>query len=84
MINKTKNKRVQVTLPNETVELLESLSNRYNKTFSEIIKWSLNVLAAKKRHNLLIKYREQEIENNVQEESSSEEDNKILDYFEGR
>lgn len=59
MIN-PKNKRVQVTLPGETAELLQSLSTRYNKSCSEIVKWAINVLAAKKAHNFVIKLREQD------------------------
>ena len=58
MIN-PKNKRVMITLTEESTQLLNSLSTRYNKSKSEIIKWALNVLAAKKRHNLIIKLREQ-------------------------
>lgn len=76
-----KNKRVQVTLPNETVELLESLSTRYSKSYSEIVKWSLNVLAAKKRHNLIIKLREQE---SSEPEISEEDQQEVLDYFKDR
>lgn len=79
MIN-PKNKRVQITLPGETVELLESLSKRYNKTFSEIVKWAINVLGAKKRHNIVIKLSEQTKE---QEEQEEPKDN-ILDFFENR
>ena len=79
MIN-PKNKRVQVTLPGETVELLESLSNRYNKTFSEVVKWAINVLAAKKRHNIVIKLSEQTKEQEEQEEPKDD----ILDFFEDR
>jgi len=81
MIN-PKNKRVQVTLPGETVELLESLSNRYNKSNSEIVKWAINVLAAKKNHNFIIKLREQE--EKIQEETSEDPGEEILDFFEGR
>lgn len=90
MIN-PKNKRVQVTLPGETVELLESLSNRYNKTNSEIVKWAINVLAAKKSHNFVIKLREQKDEikeENLEEinldEEPKKDDNDIIDFFTGR
>lgn len=48
-----------ITLTEESTQLLNSLSTRYNKSKSEIIKWALNVLAAKKNHNLVIKLREQ-------------------------
>lgn len=58
MIN-PKNKRVTITLDPISQELLTTLAQRYNKSFSEIFKWSLNCLAAKKRHNLVIKLREQ-------------------------
>lgn len=58
MIN-PKNKRVTITLDPISQELLTTLAQRYNKSFSDIFKWSLNVLAAKKRHNLVIKLREQ-------------------------
>ena len=78
MIN-PKNKRVQVTLPGETAELLESLSNRYNKSNSEIVKWAINILAAKKHHNLLIKLREQEPSS-----ETPEINDEILDYFKDR
>lgn len=70
MIN-PKNKRVQVTLPGETVELLESLSTRYNKSNSEIVKWAINVLASKKRHNLILHYGEQK--DNSEEEKDNDE-----------
>ena len=73
-----KNKRVQVTLPNETVELLESLSKRYNKSSSELVKWAINVLAAKKKHNITFMIRESKIEDNP---ISEEESNEILEYF---
>lgn len=81
MIN-PKNKRVQVTLPGETAELLESLSTRYNKSNSEIVKWAINVLAAKKSHNFIIKLREQK--NEIKEETTEEPGEEILDFFEGR
>lgn len=81
MIN-PKNKRVQVTLPGETVELLKSLSNRYNKSNSEIVKWAINVLAAKKSHNIVIKLREQK--NEIQEETKEDPNDNIVDFFEGR
>ena len=84
MIN-PKNKRVQVTLPGETVELLESLSNRYNKTNSEIVKWAINVLGAKKRHNIVIKLSEQ---NQKEQEEETEEDRKdfeeLMEIFKDR
>lgn len=85
MIN-PKNKRVQVTLPGETAELLESLSNRYNKSNSEIVKWAINVLASKKRHNIVLKLKEQE-ENTEPEEnkqSNDEDYNELLKKFEER
>lgn len=81
MIN-PKNKRVQVTLPNETAELLKSLSNRYNKSNSEIVKWAINVLAAKKSHNIVIKLREQKEE--IKEEITEDTTEEILDFFENR
>lgn len=81
MIN-PKNKRVQVTLPGETVELLESLSTRYNKSNSEIVKWAINVLAAKKHHNIIIKLSEkQETKQEIQEEQNQEEEQEELDPF---
>ena len=80
MIN-PKNKRVQVTLPGETAELLESLSNRYNKSNSEIVKWAINVLAAKKQHNLLIKLREQD---NQDQEMSEEEISALMEKYNDR
>lgn len=68
MINKDKNKRVQLTLPHETAELLQSLSIRYNKSSSEVVKWALNVLASKKKHIFTIKYNEcEESTNEVKE-----------------
>lgn len=76
MIN-PKNKRVQVTLPGETAELLKSLSNRYNKSNSEIVKWAINVLAAKKRHNIVIKLSEQQEQNNDDELTPEEEQHLI-------
>lgn len=78
MIN-PKNKRVQVTLPGETAELLESLSKRYSKSNSEIVKWAINVLASKKKHNYVIKLREDDEEN--QETISEEETKEILDFI---
>lgn len=84
MIN-PKNKRVQVTLPGETAELLESLSNRYNKSNSEIVKWAINVLASKKKHNFIIKLKEQE---NEKQEEKTQEDHKdfeeLMKIFENR
>lgn len=85
MIN-PKNKRVQVTLPGETAELLKSLSNRYNKSNSEIVKWAINVLASKKRHNIVLKLREQ-TENTEPEENNQNNDedyNELLKKFEER
>lgn len=76
-----KNKRVQVTLPNETVELLESLSKRYNKSSSELVKWAINVLAAKKKHNITFMIREQKSQDDP---ISEEESNEILEYFKDR
>lgn len=81
MIN-PKNKRVQITLPGETVELLESLSIRYNKSNSEIVKWAINVLAAKKRHNIVIKLSEQKQETDINKQDDP--DDSILEYFKGR
>lgn len=80
MIN-PKNKRVQVTLPGETAELLESLSKRYSKSNSEIVKWAINVLAAKKRHNIIIKLSEQqnELTNNEEDEMTIEEKQRLID-----
>lgn len=80
MIN-PKNKRVQITLPGETAELLESLSKRYSKSNSEIVKWAINVLAAKKRHNIIIKLSEQENEltNNEEDEMTIEEKQRLID-----
>ena len=84
MIN-PKNKRVQVTLPGETFELLESLSNRYNKSNSEIVKWAINVLAAKKSHNLIIKLREQNTNKDEEEEPISQEEmDALLEKFKDR
>lgn len=82
MIN-PKNKRVQVTLPGETAELLESLSIRYNKSNSEIVKWAINVLAAKKRHNIVIKLSEQQEEekNKDDDEMTPEEQQQLLDWI---
>ncbi len=78
MIN-PKNKRVQVTLPGETAELLESLSNRYNKSNSEIVKWAINVLAAKKRHNIVIKLSEQQDKlNSNNDDLTPEEEQRLL------
>ena len=88
MINPN-NKRVQVTLPGETAELLESLSKRYNKSNSEIVKWAINVLAAKKHHNIVIKYGEkqetkQEKKQEFQEEQEEDTEDNIVEFFEGR
>lgn len=80
MIN-PKNKRVMITLTEEDTQLLESLSTRYNKSKSEIIKWALNILAAKKRHNLLIKLREQLPSDPVEPEIQDESE---LDWIKGR
>lgn len=80
MIN-PKNKRVQVTLPGETAELLETLSNRYNKTNSEIVKWAINVLAAKKHHNIIIKYGEKQ-EN--QEKQTQKEEEELDPFWDNR
>lgn len=81
MIN-PKNKRVQVTLPGETAELLESLSIRYNKSFSEIVKWAINVLGAKKHHNIVIKLSEQQEQEqeNEDEELTPERKKELLKY----
>lgn len=80
-----KNKRVQVTLPNETVELLKSLSKRYNKSSSDLVKWAINVLAAKKKHNLTIMLREnQEQELSYNEEVTEENIKEITEYFKDR
>lgn len=80
MIN-PKNKRVHITLNPESLELLNSLSKRYSKSNSEIVKWALNVLAAKKNHNLLIKLREQSIqEEQIQEEPDQELMDKYKDW----
>lgn len=81
MIN-PKNKRVQVTLPGETVELLESLSNRYNKSNSEIVKWAITVLAARKKHNIVIKLSEQQQQSN--QENTTENDEDVLEFFKDR
>lgn len=81
MIN-PKNKRVQVTLPGETAELLESLSNRYNKSNSEIVKWAINILAANKKHNFVIKLREQD-ETKLEEVNDPEQED-ILEFFKDR
>lgn len=81
MIN-PKNKRVSITLDPISQELLNTLSQRYNKSFTEIIKWSLNCLAAKKRHNLVIKLREQ-IET-TEPEISDQEYEQLLKKFDNR
>ena len=79
MIN-PKNKRVQVTLPGETAELLESLSKRYSKSNSEIVKWAINVLASKKRHNFIIKLSE-DTEEQQDEKMTDEEAKALIDKY---
>lgn len=73
-----------ITLTEEATQLLESLSNRYNKSKSEIIKWALNVLGAKKKHNLIIKLREQVEEEQIYCDENDPEYKELLKKFEDR
>lgn len=57
MINKQK-KRLEITLTNEDIELLNSLASRFNITKSNVIKQALKVFAAKRKHIFTISYKQ--------------------------
>ena len=48
MINKEKNKIIQVTIPKPTISKLEELAQRFNESKSIIIKNAINVYYSKK------------------------------------
>lgn len=58
MINKNKNKRLEITLSKEDVTLLDSLSNRFNISKSETIRQALKIFAAKRKHIITLYYKE--------------------------
>lgn len=67
MINKVKNKRLEITLSKEDVTLLDSLSNRFNISKSETIRQALKIFAAKRKHIITLYYKES-TEKGTQEE----------------
>ena len=82
MIN-AKNKRVTITLDPISQELLITLAQRYNKSFSDIFKWALNCLAAKKNHNIIIKLKEQNKELETVDENDPDF-KELMKVFENR
>lgn len=57
MINQ-KNKRIELTLSNEEVELLNSICLRFNISKSRAISQALKVFAAKRKHIITLSYKE--------------------------
>ena len=53
-----KNKRLEITLTSEELDLLNSLSSRFNITKTQVIKQALKVFASKRKHYLTISYKE--------------------------
>lgn len=51
-------KRLEITLTNEEMTLLTSLSERFNISKSNVIKQALKVFASKRSHYLTLSYRE--------------------------
>lgn len=83
MIN-PKNKRVTITLDPIAQELLNTLAQRYNKSFSDIFKWALNCLAAKKNHNIVIKLKEQQEQEQIFVDPNNLEYKEIMKIFKDR
>ena len=52
-----KNKRLEITLTEEEMNLLNSISNRFNITKTQAIKQALKVFAAKRKHYMTISYK---------------------------
>lgn len=53
-----KNKKIQIRLDQDTAELLNSLSLRFNDSKTGIIIKALKCLAAKNNHIMTVRYRE--------------------------
>lgn len=59
MIN-PKNKRIEITLSNEELELLNSICLRFNISKSRAISQALKIFAAKRKHIITLSYKESE------------------------
>lgn len=56
-INK-KNKRLEITLTDEELSLINSLASRFSITKSQVIKQAIKVFASKRKHYMTISYKE--------------------------
>lgn len=66
-------KRLEITLATEDIELLNSLSLRYNISKSNVIKQALKVLASKKKHIYTVTLFENEAKKEPKEEEITDE-----------
>lgn len=78
---KSENKRVQLTLDPESIELLTTICLRFNITKTQAIKQALKVFASKRKHQITLIYREPDIHQDkpVENNESSELDNYTIE-----
>ena len=77
MVGKNK-KRLEITLTTEDLELLNSLSHRFNISKSNVIKQALKVFAAKRKHCYSIYLKEKDYKNQIDDQPSDEDWNNII------
>lgn len=58
---KSENKRIQLTLDPESINLLTTICLRFNITKTQAIKQALKVFAAKRKHQITVIYREPDV-----------------------
>lgn len=76
-ISKNK-KRLEITLAAEDLELLNSLSLRFNISKSNVIRQALKVFASKKQHCYSVYLKEKNYIEQVNDKPSNEDWNKII------
>lgn len=71
MVGKDK-KRLEITLATEDLELLNSLSLRFNISKSNVIKQALKVFAAKRKHCYSVYIKEKDYKEQINDQPSNE------------
>lgn len=72
MVGKNK-KRLEITLTTEDLELLNSLSLRFNISKSNVIKQALKVFASKRKHCYSVYLKEKDYKDQVEDQPSNED-----------
>lgn len=71
-------KRLEITLATEEIELLNSLSLRFNISKSNVIKQALKVFASKRKHCYSVYLKEKDYNNQVEDQPSNEDWDNII------